>query len=59
MVANLEIDVGDVMLQPTISIGVATTIEGYSTSKQLSKASDQQLYRAKSEGRNRVCMTKS
>ena len=59
MVANLEIDVGDVLLQPTISIGVATTTQGFTTSKQLSKASDQQLYRAKNEGRNRVCMAKS
>jgi len=56
MVANLEIDVGDVILQPTISIGVATTTEGFKTSKQLLKASDQQLYKAKNEGRNRVCM---
>lgn len=56
MVSNLEIDVGDVVLQPTISIGVATTCDGFTTSKQLLKASDQQLYRAKNEGRNRVCI---
>lgn len=51
-----EVDVGGKMLRATVSIGVA----GYpstpaETVEELIEAADKALYRAKAEGRNRVC----
>ncbi|MEM8750482.1 MAG: GGDEF domain-containing protein [Pseudomonadota bacterium] len=57
MVAEMRVDLGHVILRPTISIGVASTVAGQKTeAKDMTKVSDQNLYRAKSEGRNRVCI---
>ena len=55
MVANMRIDLGDVVLRPTVSIGLATTLDGVRDAKELIKLSDERLYMAKEQGRNRVC----
>jgi diguanylate cyclase (GGDEF)-like protein len=39
----------------TVSVGVATLFASAGTATSLIEAADAQLYRAKSEGRNRVC----
>ena len=44
------------MLQVTVSIGVATRDDKNTTPKQLLKAADQALYKAKKGGRNQVCV---
>lgn len=54
MIAEMRVDVGHVILRPTISIGVASTSDGISDPKQLIKVSDERLYEAKQKGRNRV-----
>ncbi|WP_162806486.1 diguanylate cyclase [Sphingosinicella terrae] len=41
--------------QVTISVGIATADEGTSEASALLLAADEQLYRAKEEGRNRAC----
>ena len=55
MVAEMKVDVGSVIIRPTVSIGVASTSDGQLTLSELMKVSDQRLYQAKEEGRNRVC----
>lgn len=55
MIAEMRIDVGVVVLRPTVSIGVASTLDGVSTKRDLMKLSDERLYRAKETGRNKVC----
>ena len=55
MVEQMRVDLGVVILRPTISIGVASTAEGATNPKDLLKISDERLYRAKEQGRNRVC----
>lgn len=55
MVGEMRVDLGNVILRPTISIGVASTSEGIVDAKQLIKTSDERLYLAKEQGRNRVC----
>ena len=54
MVGEMRVDLGTVILRPTISIGVAATSDGISTGKELIKLSDERLYEAKEKGRNRV-----
>ena len=54
LVAEMRVDVGVVIIRPTISIGVASTADGVSTVKELVKVSDERLYQAKEQGRNRV-----
>jgi len=54
MVAEMRVDLGHVILRPTISIGVAATTDGLTTGKELLKLSDERLYEAKENGRNRV-----
>ncbi len=54
MVESLRIEVGNVVLRPTISIGIATNAQGISDSKQFFKLADIKLYEAKRMGRNRV-----
>ncbi len=54
MIGALNIPVGNVILKPTISIGVATNSSGVQHAADLFKAADQKLYQAKREGRNRV-----
>ena len=55
MVGEMRVDVGAVILRPTISVGVASTLEGNTTPASLMKVADQRLYRAKESGRDRVC----
>ncbi|MEP3015274.1 MAG: GGDEF domain-containing protein [Hyphomicrobiales bacterium] len=55
MVEQMRVDIGVIILRPTISIGVASTADGPKTSKELLKISDERLYQAKEQGRNRVC----
>ena len=53
-VADLSINVGNVRLRITISIGIAIW-DGSETGARLYKRADAQLYEAKRGGRNRVC----
>ena len=59
MVANMRVDIGRVVLRPTISIGLATNLDlgpdGAGGPRALIKLSDERLYMAKQGGRNRVC----
>ena len=55
-VENLRIEADSQILSVTISMGVAFTSGNEATTwKQLFEEADKQLYRAKKEGRNRVC----
>ncbi len=54
MIGEMGVDLGHVILRPTVSIGVASTSDGVRTPQQLIKLSDERLYRAKGNGRNRV-----
>jgi two-component system, cell cycle response regulator len=54
MISALNVNVGKVVLKPTISIGVATNETGVRDASELFKAADQKLYEAKRDGRNRV-----
>lgn len=45
---------GEVLLKPTISIGVAAFPEDATTPERLTRAADEALYRAKAAGRDRV-----
>jgi diguanylate cyclase (GGDEF)-like protein len=56
-VASLEA-LGGVDPHPTISIGVATYPDDASTRQELVRKADDALYRAKSAGRNRVCLAR-
>jgi diguanylate cyclase (GGDEF)-like protein len=42
-------------IEITVSIGVSSFPEDASVEEDLIKAADERLYRAKAEGRNRVC----
>lgn len=54
LIGSLRIDVGKVVLRPTISIGIATNAGGEMAAGDLFKAADRKLYEAKHAGRNRV-----
>ncbi len=54
MVGEMRVDIGAIILRPTVSIGVASTADGLTTPKDLLKVSDERLYEAKKQGRNRV-----
>jgi diguanylate cyclase (GGDEF)-like protein len=54
MISALNVQIGKVVLKPTISIGVATNADGTDNAQDLFKAADRKLYQAKREGRNRV-----
>lgn len=54
-VENLAIPVGDAVVRPTVSIGVATLKPGESGEALIGRA-DQALYRAKGAGRNRAAV---
>jgi diguanylate cyclase (GGDEF)-like protein len=54
-VAAQSIETREIALPVTISIGVAQSDAEGSTSADLLRRADEQLYRAKEEGRNRVC----
>lgn len=53
-ISALKIDIGKVILRPTISIGVATNSEGVLHAADMFKQADAKLYEAKRNGRNRV-----
>jgi diguanylate cyclase (GGDEF)-like protein len=53
-VAAGTIRAGEIELRVTVSVGVASTSSGHSTSACLLQAADEALYRAKASGRNRV-----
>lgn len=57
MVDNLELTVGDAVIQTSVSIGVATREEGMADPDSLVKAADRALYLAKQSGRNRTCFS--
>jgi two-component system cell cycle response regulator len=54
MISALNVQIGKVVLKPTISIGVATNSDGTDNAHDFFKAADRKLYQAKREGRNRV-----
>jgi diguanylate cyclase (GGDEF)-like protein len=54
MVEALAIKTGNVVIRPTVSIGVSTNEGGVANVDDLFKAADQKLYQAKHSGRNRV-----
>lgn len=54
LIADLKIKHGNVVLKPTVSIGVATNENGEHIADDLYKAADLKLYEAKHNGRNRV-----
>ena len=54
MVEELKIKHGNVVIRPTVSIGVATNEGEIDNIDDLFKAADQKLYQAKHAGRNRV-----
>jgi diguanylate cyclase (GGDEF)-like protein len=54
-IAALELEEADGPRRVTVSIGVAIWQPGMADVADLLRAADEQLYRAKQEGRNRVC----
>lgn len=54
-VARQPVQTRETTIEVTISIGVACTSPGISTGADLLRFADEQLYRAKQMGRNRVC----
>lgn len=54
MVEALHVSVGNVIVRPTVSIGVATNENHVTNPDDLFKAADKKLYEAKNSGRNRV-----
>lgn len=54
MIGSLKINIGNAVLKPTISIGVATNENGAMNAGEIFKAADEKLYEAKRGGRNRV-----
>ena len=54
MIGNMSIPVGNVVLRPTVSIGVSVSTDSDGDARRLLKLADEQLYRAKNDGRNQV-----
>lgn len=54
MVEALKINHGNVVIRPTISVGIATSEGGILNADDLFRAADKKLYEAKSNGRNQV-----
>jgi two-component system cell cycle response regulator len=54
-IEELETPCGDEIIRATTSAGAAETAQGVETVEALIKAADQALYKAKRDGRNRVC----
>jgi two-component system cell cycle response regulator len=55
-VEHAAIPAGKIVLKRTLSIGVASYFRGCAKKETLIDRADQALYRAKHEGRNRVCL---
>jgi diguanylate cyclase (GGDEF)-like protein len=53
--SSLEFTLDGTHKQVTVSIGAAAWVQGMSATGDLMRAADEQLYRAKQGGRNRVC----
>lgn len=53
-VEDIEINVGDVVLRPTISIGIASNASRQKSIKGMFSDADRKLYEAKRRGRNQV-----
>jgi len=58
-VQEQEIDVAGQKTGVTVSIGLAELNAGFKDAEAFIDLADQGLYRAKAEGRNRVCLAKS
>ena len=56
MVKSLKIDIADVDIQTSVSIGVANRESGMSDEDEMLRAADKALYAAKNAGRDRVCL---
>lgn len=54
MVEALNIKTGNIVIRPTVSIGVATNEGGVNNIDDIFKSADRKLYQAKHNGRNRV-----
>ncbi len=54
-IGELKIEFNNVVIRPTVSIGVAITGDGVEDERALFKLADQRLYHAKNSGRNQVC----
>lgn len=57
--AELEFQLNDEKKKITVSIGAATWLPSMASTSDFMRAADEQLYRAKQAGRNRVCSTAS
>jgi diguanylate cyclase (GGDEF)-like protein len=55
LVCSQPVDYKDARLDVTVSCGVAEAVAEYSTYEDVIRIADAALYRAKQEGRNRVC----
>lgn len=53
-IESLKVDIGSVVLRPTVSIGVATNAQRNNDIHEMFKHADAKLYEAKRGGRNRV-----
>lgn len=53
-IEGLELNINNMMLRITTSIGVASNIGYYESINEIQKDADKAMYKAKSEGRNRV-----
>lgn len=54
-IRKLKIEVNNVVISPTVSIGVAISSETLEDERSLIKAADMRLYEAKNQGRDRIC----
>ena len=55
-IANQPVEMGQGLLNVTISVGLAVLKDESMTAEELLKHADEALYQAKETGRNRVCV---
>lgn len=55
MIGKLNIKVNNIVIRPTVSIGVAVSTEDILDDRELIKKADRRLYEAKNRGRNQIC----